>query len=81
MIKSHYKIKWITNWLLEHVGQNFRNIQKEPTDPEIYPGLNRAVNPLLLEHAPVISSLNHIVNSFHLADFLNCTVCESAEEN
>lgn len=43
MIKSHYKIKWITNWLPEHVGKNFKNIKKEPTNPEIYPRLKRAV--------------------------------------
>lgn len=42
MIKSHSKNKWITNRLQENVGLNLRNINKEPTIPEIYRHLNRA---------------------------------------
>lgn len=81
MIKVITKLSGLRIGYKNMWGKTFKNSQKEPTNPEIYPGLNRVVQFLLLEHAPVISSLNHIVNRFHLPDFLNSTVCESAEKN
>lgn len=58
----------------ENVGQTFRNIQQERTNPEIYSGLNRSVQSVLassrIAHLVTLSYLNR----FNLSDFPNSKI-------
>lgn len=62
----------------ENVGQTFRNIQQEPTNPEIYiSSVQSVLASSRIGHLVTLSYLNR----FNLSDFPNSKITESAEEN